>query len=78
MARRPRLEIAGGLYHVVARGNDRQDIFHSAEDHLKFIDLLARQFAYRCWQTTRCQRQGTCRSRSTQCLKRQPPLISQA
>jgi len=40
MARRPRIEIEGGLYHVIARGNARQDIFHSREDQLKFISLL--------------------------------------
>lgn len=43
MARKPRVEVEGGLYHVIARGNDRQDIFHDAEDHLKFISLLATQ-----------------------------------
>lgn len=43
MARRPRVEVEGGLYHVIARGNDRQDIFHDGEDHLKFISLLATQ-----------------------------------
>jgi REP element-mobilizing transposase RayT len=40
MARRPRIEIEGGLYHVIARGNARRDIFHSREDQLKFISLL--------------------------------------
>ncbi|HMO81072.1 MAG TPA: transposase [Pyrinomonadaceae bacterium] len=40
MARKPRIEIEGGLYHVITRGNDRQDIFHSREDHLKFISLI--------------------------------------
>jgi hypothetical protein len=30
MARRPRLEVEGGLYHIIARGNDRRDIFLSA------------------------------------------------
>lgn len=43
MARRPRVEIEGGLYHLIARGNDRQDIFHSREDHLKLLSLLATQ-----------------------------------
>ena len=32
MARKLRLEIEGGLYHVITRDNDRQDIFHSKED----------------------------------------------
>ncbi|MBK9438510.1 MAG: transposase [Chloracidobacterium sp.] len=40
MARRPRVEIEGGLYHVIVRGNDRQDIFHSREDQMKFISLI--------------------------------------
>jgi hypothetical protein len=35
------LEVEGGLYHVITRGNDRQDIFHSDEDHRKFLSLLA-------------------------------------
>lgn len=40
MARKPRIELEGGLYHVIARGNARQDIFHSREDQQKFISLL--------------------------------------
>ena len=40
MARKPRIEIEGGLYHVIFRGNDRQAIFHSDEDHTKFLSLL--------------------------------------
>ncbi|MEQ1763222.1 MAG: transposase [Pyrinomonadaceae bacterium] len=45
MARKLRVEVEGGLYHVIARGNDRQDIFHSHEDRLKFLSLLAKQKA---------------------------------
>ncbi len=41
MARKARVEIEGGLYHVITRGNDRQTIFHSQEDHAKFLSLLA-------------------------------------
>lgn len=40
MARKPRLEIEGGLYHVITRGNDRRDIFHSDEDFARFVSLL--------------------------------------
>jgi len=29
MARKPRIHFAGALYHVILRGNDRQDIFFS-------------------------------------------------
>jgi REP element-mobilizing transposase RayT len=41
MARQRRVELEGGLYHVIARGNNRQDIFHSNEDHKKFLSLLS-------------------------------------
>ena len=43
MARKLRVEIEGGLYHVITRGNDRQDVFHCPEDFQKFIALLAKQ-----------------------------------
>ena len=43
MARRPRIELEGGLYHIIARGNNRQEIFHSDEDHKKFLSLIAVQ-----------------------------------
>jgi REP element-mobilizing transposase RayT len=43
MARKLRLEVEGGLYHVITRGNDRQDIFHCDEDFQKFIALIAGQ-----------------------------------
>ena len=43
MARRLRVEVAGGLYHLIARGNDRQDIFHSPEDRYKFLALLLKE-----------------------------------
>jgi putative transposase len=43
MARKPRLEVEGGLYHLIARGVERRDIFHDKEDHRKFLSLLAVQ-----------------------------------
>lgn len=43
MARRPRLEVEGGLYHVIIRGVDRRDIFHDKQDYEKFLSLLAVQ-----------------------------------
>lgn len=45
MARKPRIELEGGLYHLITRGVDRQDIFHSPEDHQRFLALLAAQKA---------------------------------
>ena len=43
MARKPRLEVEGGLYHIITRGVDRQDIFHSSLDHARFLTLLTAQ-----------------------------------
>jgi REP element-mobilizing transposase RayT len=43
--RKPRLEIQGGLYHVITRGNNRQLIFGSDDDHYKFLLQLAHQKA---------------------------------
>ena len=45
MARKPRIEVDGGLYHLITRGNARQEIFHSFEDHEKFLALLEKQKA---------------------------------
>jgi REP element-mobilizing transposase RayT len=43
MPRKPRIEIGGGLYHVITRGNNRRKIFRSHDDYLKFTDTLGRQ-----------------------------------
>jgi len=43
MPRKPRLEVAGGLYHVITRGNNRRQIFNRAADYEKFLSLLAKQ-----------------------------------
>jgi REP element-mobilizing transposase RayT len=43
MARKARVEVAGGLYHVITRGNNRQEIFHEAGDYQKFLSLLETQ-----------------------------------
>ena len=40
MARRPRIHIPGGFYHIMLRGNGGQDIFYSAEDRHHFYLLL--------------------------------------
>jgi REP element-mobilizing transposase RayT len=36
-----RIKVEGGLYHIITRGVARQDIFHDADDHARFIRLLA-------------------------------------
>lgn len=40
MARKPRLHLPGGLYHVMLRGNGGQDIFFAAADRARFLELL--------------------------------------
>jgi len=42
MARLPRINLAGGLFHVIQRGNNREPIFLSEEDYHAFLDRLAR------------------------------------
>ena len=41
MARQWRIEFPGAIYHVLSRGNNRQDIFLSDDDRYLFFDLLA-------------------------------------
>jgi REP element-mobilizing transposase RayT len=41
MARPPRLELAGGLYHVTARGNERRALYRDAEDRCRQLEVLA-------------------------------------
>jgi REP element-mobilizing transposase RayT len=40
MPRKPRIHMPGGLYHVILRGNARQDIFFTEADRLMFYSLL--------------------------------------
>jgi putative transposase len=41
MARPLRIELADGYYHVMNRGNNRQDIFLSDQDRRVFTEALA-------------------------------------
>ena len=45
MPRKPRIEIGGGLYHVITRGNNRRTIFRWPADYLRFVTILATQKA---------------------------------
>lgn len=40
MARKPRLHVPGGLYHVMLRGNGGQDIFVDEQDRYHLYLLL--------------------------------------
>jgi len=51
MARPLRVEFAGAVYHVTARGNGGQDIFDDDTDRLKFLEVLGstvERFAWIC------------------------------
>src|SRR4030042_5811010 len=41
MARKPRIEYEGALYHVITRGNQRQRIFKDKEDYQRYLKILA-------------------------------------
>jgi len=41
MSRAPRIEIAGGIYHVIARGNERRDVFRDDFDRRLYLARLA-------------------------------------
>ena len=40
MARRLRVEFPGGIYHVVNRGDRREDIFRDDQDQQRFLETL--------------------------------------
>jgi len=40
MARPLRIEFSGGLYHVISRGNARQDIYADDDDRASFLMVL--------------------------------------
>jgi len=41
MARRPRVHFPNALYHVIARGNQRQDIFFDEKDYQRYLSYLS-------------------------------------
>ena len=45
MPRKPRLDIPGYLYHVIARGNERRTIFRGQDDYLNFLSRLRANLA---------------------------------
>ena len=50
MPRRMRVEFAGAVYHVMARGNERREIFRDDRDRERFLETVAeavRQFGLR-------------------------------
>ena len=50
MARQPRIEYPGALYHVLSRGDPRKVIFRDNRDREDFLDVLQRACAKTEWQ----------------------------
>ena len=50
MSRPLRLEFAGALYHLTARGNARAEIFADDVDRGLFLDLLGREISQQGWR----------------------------
>jgi putative transposase len=49
MARKPRVEFEGALYHVIVRGNHRRDIFRDRSDRVAYLERIEHYRArYRC------------------------------
>ncbi|MCA1809170.1 MAG: transposase [Lentisphaerae bacterium] len=40
MPRKPRIEYAGAVYHVMCRGDRRESVFRDDRDHESFIETL--------------------------------------
>src|SRR2546426_753981 len=40
MARKPRVEFDGALYHVIVRGNHRRDIFRDETDRVTYLERI--------------------------------------
>jgi len=52
MARPPRLQAPGALHHVIARGNERRDVFHDDADREDYLERIARyreRFGFRLY-----------------------------
>ena len=52
MARPLRIEFPGAVYHVIARGNEKRDVFVDAQDYRHFVATLARiaqRLQWRLW-----------------------------
>jgi putative transposase len=50
MPRKPREEVAGGIHHVFARGNNREAVFRDGWDRRLYLKLLAAVIARQRWR----------------------------
>jgi putative transposase len=49
MPRKPRQEVAGGVHHVFARGNDRRDIYLDDVDRHAYLAILGQVIRWKRW-----------------------------
>lgn len=50
MSRQPRKEFPGAHYHVMSRGNEKQDVFRSRGDRTRFLGLLEEVVSLDGWE----------------------------
>ena len=50
MARPLRIQYPGAMYHVMSRGDQREDIFRDDEDRVRFLGALAEACGKTEWQ----------------------------
>jgi putative transposase len=50
MPRKPRHQLAGGVYHVFARGNDRRDIYVDDVDRRAYLTILGQVARWKRWR----------------------------
>jgi putative transposase len=50
MARPPRAQVPGGIFHITARGNRRQEIFFDDRDRRRFLELLGAAVSRHGWR----------------------------
>ena len=53
MSRKLRIEYPGAMYHVMNRGDQREDIFQDDEDRQRFLSTLGEACAKTGWQMGR-------------------------
>jgi REP-associated tyrosine transposase len=49
MPRRPRIELAGAVHHVVAKSPSGRDLFHDDDDRDRYLRLVMREVLERTW-----------------------------
>jgi hypothetical protein len=55
MSRKLRIEYPGARYHVMNRGDEREDIFRDDDDREKFLCTRGEACAKSCWRRCRAR-----------------------